>query len=337
MDWEDVNVLVTGGASFIGSHLSEALLAIGARVTVIDDLSSGREEYVPEEADFIPAHLLHWLEDPQLGEHLDGVDTIFHLAADHGGRGYVDTHQVACARNMGLDSLLFHRAEKAGVRKIVYASSGCVYPNFLQTDPTEEFYLDESSVGPPFDADNMYGWAKLMGEKTLEAYAQETALETASCRYFTVYGPRGKVDHAIIAILMRAYVGQDPFVVWGDGRQVRNWTYVTDIVTGTIKCAELIEDGTAVNLGTEARNTVNSAVDIACVELAGYHPLIQYDRDAPTGPVNRVASNELASQLLGWSPQVNLRAGMEKTWGWLTSTYTQDEVRGMLETRLMER
>ena len=99
-------------------------------------------------------------------------------------------------------------------------------------DPQAAVYLTEEMVGPPFDADNMYGWAKLMGEMTLRAYHRHYGLTSAVCRYFAVYVERGVENHAIIAMIARAFIQQDPFVVWGDGEQIRNWTYVKDIVEG---------------------------------------------------------------------------------------------------------
>ena len=98
---------------------------------------------------------------------VEGIDVVFHLAAIHGGRGYVDLHQAACAQNLAMDGMLVKAAHEAGVEKFVFASSGCVYPNYLQTDVSQELYLTEDMVGPPYDADNMYGWAKLMTEMTL--------------------------------------------------------------------------------------------------------------------------------------------------------------------------
>ena len=111
---------------------------------------------------------------------MTGIDVVFHLAADHGGRGYVDLHQAACASNLALDGMLFNAACDAGVEKVVFASSGCVYPNFRSEDPDEELYLTEEMVGPPYDADNMYGWAKLMAEMTLAHLRGERGLKAAS-------------------------------------------------------------------------------------------------------------------------------------------------------------
>ena len=131
------------------------------------------------------------------------------------------------------------------MEKVVFASSGCVYPNHLQTNAEEEIYLTEDLVQPPFDADNLYGWAKLMGELVLRAYCQEGKLKGASLRYFTAYGPRCPESHAVTAMIARAFVNQNPFVVWGTGQQVRNWTYVSDVVEASIAAAERVDDGRA--------------------------------------------------------------------------------------------
>ena len=245
MNWPGTWVLVTGGASFIGSHLTDALVARGARVRVVDNLSSGHLEYITPH---VEAGNVQYIEGDLLDQTVvrsavEGMEVVFHLAADHGGRGYVELHQAPCASNMALDGMLFLACKEARVDKIVYASSGCVYPNFRQMDTSEKLYLTEDIVGPPYDADNMYGWAKLMAEMTLSSYHRDWGMKTASCRYFTVYGERGKEDHAVIAMIARAFLKQNPFEVWGTGEQIRNWTYVGDIVEGTIRVTEKIEDG----------------------------------------------------------------------------------------------
>ena len=219
---------------------------------------------------------------------------------------------------------------------MVYASSGCVYPNFLQTDPKELLYLTEDMVGPPFDADNMYGWAKLMAEMTLKSFCQEWGMKGASCRYFTVYGERGKEDHAVIAMIARAFIKQDPFVVWGTGEQVRNWTYVGDIVEGTIRTAENIDDGTAINLGTTERTSVIDAVK-AILEYTEHDATIELHPEMPTGPYNRVADNSLASRLLEWEPQVKFMDGLRQTAEWYYANKDVETVRATLEGRLTER
>ena len=338
MDWKGKTVLVTGGASFIGSHLVDVLVAQGARVRVADDLSSGRLDNIKPHLDarriqFTDANL----SAPGAAEKVvDGMSVVFHLAADHGGRGYVDLHQAGCATNMMLDGMLFRAARDFGVEKLVYASSGCVYPNHLQGDPNEILYLTEDMVGPPYDADNMYGWAKLMGEMSLRAYYKDWGMKSASCRYFTVYGERGHENHAVIAMIARAFVRQDPFVVWGTGEQIRNWTHVSDIVSGTILAAENIDDGTAINLGTMERTRVIDAVQ-EVLRYTGHTARIELRPEAPTGPLNRVADNALARKLLGWDPEVKFMDGLHKTIDWYFATQDREKVAARLESRLTER
>jgi nucleoside-diphosphate-sugar epimerase len=338
MDWKNKAVLVTGGASFIGSHLVDVLVARGARVRVVDDLSSGRLDNVrahveQRRIEFIDGNL----SEPGVADKaVDGMSVVFHLAADHGGRGYVDLHQAACAGNLMLDGMMFRACQRGGVDKIVYASSGCVYPNHIQGDPKALLYLTEDMVGPPYDADNMYGWAKLMGELTLRSYYQDYGLKSAACRYFTVYGERGHENHAVIAMIARAFVGQDPFVVWGTGEQIRNWTHVSDIVAGTILAAEKIDDGTAINLGTRERTRVIDAVQ-EVLRYTGHTALIELRPDMPTGPLNRVADNALGRRLLGWEPQTAFMDGLHRTIDWYFATKDREKVRAQLERRLTER
>jgi nucleoside-diphosphate-sugar epimerase len=335
MSWDGRRVLVTGGASFIGSHLVDALVERGARVRVVDDLSSGVREN-------LASHLAHGrveLVEADLRRSLDAVrgqSLVFHLAAAHGGRGYVDLHQAECATNLALDGALFLACRDAGVEKIVYASSGCVYPNFRQTDPGEIVYLREDMVGPPYDADNLYGWAKLMGELSLRAFCAEWGMQAASCRYFTVYGSRGHENHAVLAMIARGFVRQDPFQVWGTGQQIRNWTHVSDIVSGTLLAAERIDDGAAVNLGTMERTRVADAV-AQVIDFFGYTPKLEFLPDMPTGPLNRVADNALARERLGWEPRVRFADGLAATAEWYAATHDPAKVRAGLARRLTER
>lgn len=316
----------------------DQLVERGAQVRIVDDLTSGKLSNIE---DHLKAGRITFVEadlrEPGVTRSaMSGIEVVFHLAADHGGRGYVDLHQAGPASNLFLDGLVFWEALKAKVEKVVFASSGCVYPNYMQTDLTKELYLREEDVKPPHDADNMYGWAKLMAELTLQAYHREHGLGAASCRYFTVYGPRGIENHAVIAMIARAFVGQDPFDVWGDGQQIRNWTYVDDIVSGTILCAEKINDGTAVNLGTMERVRVIDAARLV-LEYSGHKAEIRRRPDMPTGPLNRVADNQLAKRLLGWEPKMPFREGLKKTLDWYFATHKKNDVSQILDKMLTAR
>ena len=331
-------MLVTGGASFIGSHLVHALLQRDAQVRVVDDLSSGRRENLsaridPEGLEFRVADLL----DPGVAEQaVEDVDVVFHLAAVHGGRGFVDTHQAETSLNFALDSLVIHAARAAGVQQFVFASSGCVYPVGMQMDVGQELFLAEDAVGPPYHADNIYGWAKLMTELTLRAFAREHGFRSVSCRLFTVFGEHGHENHAIHAMIARALVGQDPFEVWGDGRQVRNWTHVSDTVAGLLAAAEHIDDGSAVNLGTTERTRVVDAVRLILGQV-GHAPEIRFRPEMPTGPLNRAADITRARELCGWSPRVSFTEGIRRTIAWYRATQDLDALRAGLPERLLER
>jgi nucleoside-diphosphate-sugar epimerase len=161
-------------------------------------------------------------------------------------------------------------------------------------------------------------------------------MKSASCRYFTVYGERGVENHAVMAMIARAFVGQDPFVVWGTGEQVRNWTYVGDIVQGTILAAEKIDDDTAVNLGTMERTRVIDAAR-EVLRYTGHQAEIELHPEMPTGPYNRVADNSLARELLGWEPEVAFVDGLHHTIDWYFSTKDRDQVRASLAHLLTER
>ena len=144
IDWNNKKVLVTGGASFIGSHLCEQLVQRGAKVRIAENFSSGER-----------AHLVHFECETLEGDLLDpsfcdqatkGMEVVFHLAADHGGRGYIDTHPVECSTNMILDGQVFRYAHHNGAERIVFASSGCVYPTSAQMDVTKEVFLYEDII-----------------------------------------------------------------------------------------------------------------------------------------------------------------------------------------------
>jgi len=338
MNWTNRRTLVTGGTSFIGSHLVDALMERGAQIHVVDDLSSGKLENIQHHIDTerVKFHRADLLIPGVAEAVVREIDTVFHLAAIHGGRGYVDLHQAGCAQNLALDGMLIKAAYEAGVQKFVFASSGCVYPNCLQTDVKQELYLNEGMVGPPYDADNTYGWAKLMAELTLRAYYKDFGFKSASCRFFTVYGERGVENHAVIAMIARAFTEQNPFEVWGTGEQIRNWTYVGDIVTGMILAAEKIDDGRAVNLGTMERTRVIDAVR-EVLRYTGRKAQLKFLPDMPTGPLNRVADNALAKQLFGWEPEVKFIDGLHRTIDWYFTTKNRDEVRLQLGRKLTER
>ncbi|MCR9138472.1 MAG: NAD-dependent epimerase/dehydratase family protein [Alphaproteobacteria bacterium] len=329
---------MTGGASFIGSHLVDALVRRGARVTVADDLSSGRLANLEGhlEADRIRFIQVDLRRQDAAETAVAGHQSVFHLAADHGGRGYIETHEAACAANLLLDGMIFKACVESGVERVIYASSGCVYPKNLQADKDNIVRLNENHVGPPYDADGMYGWAKLMGEMALATYAREQDIKAVSCRYFTAYGPRATESHAVIAMIARAFVRQDPFEVWGTGEQVRNWTYISDIVEGTLRAAELADNGEAYNIGTMEGTRVMDAAKMV-LKRSGHVSNIQTLPEMPTGPYYRIADNSKLADRTGWRPAIKFEDGLAQTMDWYQAVHSTTDIKTRLPNLLLER
>lgn len=348
---KDKKILVTGGASFIGSHLVDALIKRHNSVEVADDFSSGKLdnlEYSFKKKGknlWVADDLAVWKGDLKdkcfTGSVMKGADIVFHLAALHGGRGYIDTHPAQCCTNMALDQLVFEEAQKAGVDRICFASSACVYPSYLQRTIGSSYLLKEEDADPFIRdkalADLEYGWAKLMGEMALRAYHKQYGMKTSSVRIFTAYGPRENETHAIIALIAKAFARTDPFVIWGTGEQDRNFTYVEDIVDALILASERIEDGSAVNAGREDRITLNQAAELV-FEIVGWRPKkIEYDLSKPQGVASRAADLERARKVLGWEPKVSYKKGFSETIKWYFRTHEVDAVKKNLQRLLLER
>jgi len=344
-------VLVTGGASFIASHLVDTLLRNGADVRVADDFSSGKLENL--NYPMTEKGLDKWtyknlavykgdLKDRNFTRHMvDDVDVVFHLAALHGGRGYIDTHPAECSSNMILDQLVFEESCKAGVDRICFASSACVYPSYLQGQTGSDYLLKEDDADPfvrdKAFADLEYGWAKLMGEMALKAYHREYGLKTAAVRIFTAYGPRENETHAIVALIAKAFIKMDPYVIWGNGEQDRNFTYVQDIVDALVLASERIEDGSAVNAGRSDRLTINQTIDLV-FDLVNWKPSkIERDLSKPQGVASRAADLTRARQVLDWEPRVSYREGFKKTIDWYYANHDAAAVRANLDRVLLER
>lgn len=339
INWKSMHVLVTGGASFIGSYLVERLLQEGASVRVADNLSSGKLENleaVKNQIEFMEGDLL----DPVFALSASrGCHVVFHLAADHGGRGYIASHPANCVNNMALDNTVFRTAVANGVERITFASSACVYPTDIQTGKVrlQEDMVSFSKRGGMF-ADEEYGWAKLMGEFSLRAYHKQHGIKAASVRIFTAYGPRENETHAMIALIARAFIKQSPFEIWGDGTQTRNFTYVDDIVNGLVLACEHIEDGGAVNAGVSDFISLNEAA-AEVFDIMKWSPPegIKHLVANPVGVLHRAADCTFALQKTGWSPKNSFRQGLERTIEWYLASRCPTQVKEHLEALLWSR
>ena len=338
--WKDKRVVLLGGGNLIGIHLAQALLEKDVlSVGIVDDFSSGKKENV--------AGLMHhanlWFKPWDLRDYVfahEAVrdeDIVFHLAAQHGGRGYVATHDVELYNNLELDTTIFRACADAGVEKVIFSSSACAYPVDLQTNSDDVVRLTEDMIDYKNmrQADGAYGTEKLVGEAMLDAYIEKGYFKGCSTRSFTVYGPLMNESHAIAAFIAKTMVQQDPFEIWGNGEQIRNWTYVEDNVAGALLAAEYLDRG-AINIGIEDRLTPREAI-VEVWKYMNWHPdEVNYQVDKPVGPRNRVAD---AGKLiaLGWKPSVAFEEGLRKTIDWYVGTHNVEDLKRDLERKLTER
>ncbi len=240
------------------------------------------------------------------------------MAAAIGGRGYIDTHPAECCLNFAINNNVIEETCWAGVDRIHYSSTACVYPTSLQSEYNSTYLLREEDAFKDgwANCDGEYGWAKFMGEMELLAFNKQYGLKCSISRYVTAYGERENDTHAIIALIKKAVEKRDPYVVWGSGEQDRDFTYVSDIVDGTMLAAEKITDGTPINLGTSKRYKIK---DVAkkILDLSSHKPKkIVFDKSKPEGVMSRALDISKAKELLGWEPRVDLETGLRKVITW---------------------
>jgi len=326
--WNDTNVLVTGGASFIGSHLVDRLVSLGAHVSVADDLSTGKMDNLEQSKDkikFIKTDLEYNSKSEARNIFKDN-EIVFHLAADHGGRGYISSHPADVCSSFAVDHHVFEACSDTNVEKVIFASSACVYPTDLQKDIGSDYKLKEtdsntSNLDSYLSADVEYGWAKLMSEVQMNSFQKQFGLKGCPVRFVTAYGPRENETHAIIALIYKAVEHMDPYEIWGDGQQERDFTYVEDIIDGTVLCAEKISDMTPVNLGTGKRYKMIDVANMIFRTLGWTPKNIAFDTSKPTGAVSRALDNTRAKELLGWEPKYDLENGLRETIDWYIKTH----------------
>jgi UDP-glucuronate 4-epimerase len=300
-----MRVVVTGAAGFIGSHLTEALLAEGHDVVAIDSFTDyydpARKRANAEGFDVIEADL----ETDELDGLFTGVERIYHLAGQPGVRAsFGHDFQLYVRRNVLASQRVFEAAAERGIR-VVYASSSSIYGD-AETYPTREDALPRP-IAP-------YGVTKLACEHLAYALGATAGLDAVGVRFFTVYGPRQRPDMAFTPLLEALAEGR-PFRLFGDGSASRSFTYVADAVAGTIAAMELGTRGAIYNVGGGDEATMSDAIRLA-EELA--ERSLQIERlTAARGDVRRTKADVSKAQLeLGWHPTTRLQDGLRAQWEW---------------------
>lgn len=309
--------LVCGAGGFIGSHLVKRLKKEGYWVRGVD---LKKPEYSETAADeFVIGDLR---EQEVCKKILDrGFDEVYQLAADMGGAGYIFTgeHDADVMHNSATINLnIAHYGSKAGIKKIFYSSSACIYPEYNQLDPDNPKCSEESAY--PAAPDSEYGWEKLFSERMYLAFNKNYGLKVRIARFHNIFGPegtwKGGKEKAPAAIARK--VAETPnggeIEIWGDGKQTRSFLYIDECLEGVRRLMDSEFTG-PVNIGSDEMISINGLAELT-MGIAGKKLKIKHI-PGPLGVRGRNSDNKLIKEKLGWSPNIPLEDGMRKTYKWV--------------------
>jgi nucleoside-diphosphate-sugar epimerase len=308
-------VLVTGAGGFIGHHLTSYLIDKGYSVRGVDVKPP---EYEPSLAhEFRIVDLRRW---ENCLDATSGMDHVYHLAANMGGIGFIEANKAVIVHdNTLINTHMLEAARRNGASRFLYTSSACIYPGYLQGSP-DVTPLKESDAYPA-DAEDGYGWEKLMAERLCRHYHEDYGLATFSVRFHNIFGPLGTYDGgrekspAAICRKVALAADGDEIEVWGDGQQTRSYCYVSDCVEGIYRLMQS-DHHEPINLGQDRMVTVDELVDLVAA-VAGKTIKKRHDLSKPQGVRGRNADLSLMRAVLDWEPEVSLEEGLASTYAWI--------------------
>jgi nucleoside-diphosphate-sugar epimerase len=308
-------VLVTGAGGFIGHHLTNQLVENGYWVRGVD----------LKEPEFGPtrAHVFELLDLRRWSNCLlaaRGIDEVYNLAANMGGIGFIEENKAVIMHdNVLINTHVLEAARRLGVRRLLYTSSACVYPGYLQDSPDVEPLREEQAY--PADAEDGYGWEKLFSERQCRHYFEDYGLETRVVRFHNIFGPLGTFEGgrekspAAICRKLAVAAPNDEIEIWGDGKQTRSYCYIDDCVEG-IQRLMRSDHREPINLGQDRMLSIDELVDLVA-KIAGKPVKKRYDLSKPQGVRGRNSDNTQLRQVLAWVPQMSLERGLERTYRWI--------------------
>jgi GDP-D-mannose 3', 5'-epimerase len=318
-------IVVCGGGGFIGGHLVADLVRQGYQDVRSVDIKPLDEWY--QRTPGVDNLQLDLSLLDAADKALNGAHTVYNLAADMGGMGFIENNKALCMLTVLINTHLLMAARKYGVKRFFYASSACVYNGDKQKDPNVTA-LKEEDAYPALPEDG-YGWEKLFSERMCRHFREDFGITTRVARYHNVYGPYGtyeggreKAPAAICRKVISAKLsGKHEIEIWGDGKQTRSFMYIDDCLKGTqmLTASDVIEP---INIGSSELVSINQLVDIV-EDIAQIKLKRNYNLSAPKGVNGRNSDNTLIKKVLKWEPNVKLRDGMEKTYRWIYDQMTK--------------
>lgn len=309
--------LVTGGAGFIGSNIVDELLRRGHEVTVLDDFSSGKEENLASAVKKIRLIRGDICDLEAAREACEGADYVLHLAArtsvPRSVKDPIETNRV----NIDGTLNVLVAARDAKVRRVVYAASSAAYGETPALPKVETM---------PSDPISPYGLTKLVGEMYAQLFGRAYGLENVSIRYFNVFGPRQDPTSQYSGVLSRfmlAVIEGSAPIVFGDGEQSRDFTYVDNVVDVSLRACEAAgASGKVFNGGTGVRISLNDVLKLLG-KITGGAIRVQYDQPRTGDILHSQADIKLAAQVLGYQPRVDFEDGLRRTWKWYSQAFVK--------------
>ena len=312
----DKIALVTGAGGFIGHHLVSYLVAQGYKVRGVDIKAPEYEASKAHEFELLDLRVPGNCERA-----VAGVDEVYHLAADMGGIGYItSSHAAITLHNTLINVNMIKSAREADVKRFLFSSSACIYPQYLQHKPDVTPLREDDAF--PADPEEGYGLEKLYMEKMCQYFSEDWGFPTRTVRFHNVYGPLGTYDggreKAPAAICRKVALAADgsSIEIWGDGQQTRSFMHVDDCVEGIFRIMRSDYDR-PLNLGTDELVSVDQLVDMVS-EIAGKRLVKRHDRSRPQGVRGRNSDNSRLREVLGWEPSILLKDGLKPTYRWIT-------------------
>lgn len=318
-----MKVLVAGAGGFIGGHLTKRLLNDGFEVVAVDKKPFLNWYQVFESSS---NYCLDLSNPVDCDFSVAGVDLVFNLAADMGGMGFIEKNKALCMLSVLINTNLLISSKNAGVKKYFFASSACVYASAHQNLNIDKTISLKEKDAYPADPEDGYGWEKLFSERRCRHFYEDFQMEVRIARYHNVYGPFGtfyggreKAPAAAIRKVLDFKSGKSKQIeIWGDGEQLRSFTYIDDCIEGTIKLMNS-NVRNPMNIGSSETVSIKELYDYASNSCDVNNPSYIFNLNEPIGVRGRSSNNEYCLAELNWEPQIKLQNGIKKTADWIKS------------------